>query len=149
MGYNINMKKIELSKGEYALVDDEDYEYLIQGTWHLSTKGYAIGRYKNKRVTMHRLVNQTPPELQTDHINRNKLDNRRINLRSVTASQNQHNTKIQSNNNSGYPGVSWKKYCSKWRAQIMVNRKNIQIGYFDNLHDAIKARQLKEKELSI
>jgi hypothetical protein len=143
------MKTIQLSKGKSAIIDNNDYDWLIKGTWYLSPKGYAVGRYEGKRVTMHRLINQTPDGLQTDHINRNKLDNRKGNLRSVNASQNQHNTGIQRNNSSGYPGVSWKKYCGKWRSQIMVNRKNIQIGYFDNLADAIKARKQRERELLV
>jgi len=87
------MKKIKLNKGTFATVDNDDFEYLNQWKWYINNNGYAIRtkytklgfkKYKMKKVYMHRVVNNTPDNLQTDHINHNQLDNRRINLRSVT-----------------------------------------------------------------
>jgi hypothetical protein len=74
-----------------------------------------------------------------DHINRDKLDNRIVNLREVTWSQNGQNQTSDPKNTSGYRGVIWEKNRNKWRARIQVNRKLIHIGYFDTVEDAARA----------
>lgn len=75
---------------------------------------------------------------EVDHINQNKLDNRRNNLRLVTFNQNRHNCKAPKNNTSGYCGVTWHKLNGKWQSQVMVNNKNKYIGSFsDPLEAAI------------
>lgn len=83
----------------FATIDDSDYELVSQYKWFL-IKGYAVtqkylgGGRKNakyKTIQMHKLINDTPDGLETDHINRDKLDNRRSNLRSVTKSENMLN----------------------------------------------------------
>lgn len=86
------------------------------------------------------------PEKLIDHVNRNKSDNRIENLREVSQQENQRHTKIQSNNTSGHCGVSWNKPLGKWRAQIMTNNKQIHLGLFNNIEDAVKARKEAEKE---
>jgi len=112
------MKKIKLNKGTFATVDNDDFEYLNQWKWYINNNGYAIRtkytklgfkKYKMKKVYMHRVVNNTPDNLQTDHINHNQLDNRRINLRSVTNQQNAFNASLNKANTSGTKGVSWSK----------------------------------------
>src|SRR3990167_9749261 len=95
------MKIIRLNKGQSAIVDDDVFDYLNQWKWYFNNQGYAVrrpyikgsGRKNQKCMTihMHRLVNNTPNGMQTDHINRNKLDNRRENLRNVTDQQNKFN----------------------------------------------------------
>jgi len=89
-------KRIGLSRGASAVVDADDYEYLAQFNWHLSDQGYALGTINKKRVRMHRIVNDTPDGFETDHINRNKLDNRRSNLRTATRSENTLNKAVVS-----------------------------------------------------
>ncbi len=85
------------------------------------------------------------PKEQLDHINRNRSDNRIANLREVTHKQNLQNAGKYSNNTSGYPGVSWNKRISKWRARIKHNYKYIHLGYFTTIEEAIAARKAAEK----
>lgn len=152
------MKKIDISTKKYpntfVLVDDDDYEYFSQWKWHPHT-GYATRRvlikgtknpYKNEIILMHRLINNTPEGLQTDHINRNRLDNRRKNLRSVTSTQNQRNVGRRKDNISGIVGVRWYKRYNKWIVTIRALRKELHIGYFTNIVDAKIAREKVEKK---
>ena len=91
------MRKISVSRDYYTIIDDEDYSWLSQWKWYLSGSGYAVRHVSCEKgyhsVYMHRLIlNLTSPNvLQTDHINGDRLDNRRCNLRAVTRSQNAQN----------------------------------------------------------
>ena len=101
------MKTIELTQGKVAIVDDEDYEHLNQLKWHY-TNGYAKSTMprvegKQKQTFMHRIINNTQYDMETDHINRNTLDNRRENLRSATRFGNMRNRK--SHTKTGFKGV--------------------------------------------
>jgi hypothetical protein len=123
------MKEIQLTKGEVALVDDEDFDYLNSFKWHCSAFGYALcssGSKDGKRniTRMHRWVNETPNDMETDHINGNRLDNRSSNLRSVTHSQNAINKNVH--NPTGYRGVE--KRGNSWRACITVDYKKIRLS---------------------
>ena len=147
------MKKIPLTHGKFALVDDEDFDFLNQWKWHLSDGGYAqrnnltrigVGKYKNRMLKMHRVVNETPDKLFTDHINRNKLDNRKCNLRNATKSLNGINRGKPSNNVSGFKGVHVDGM--SWRAEIAINGKRIKLGRFKKLEDAVSARLKAEKK---
>ena len=79
------------------------------------------------------------PKDQIDHINGDRTDNRIVNLREATGSENQGNRKIHEGGTSKYKGVSWKKQYSKWVAKIVVNHKNIHLGYYDNEEKAALA----------
>jgi hypothetical protein len=148
------VKYIELTKGYRAIVDDEDFEYLNSFHWVLSGNGYAIRReyikgsgkknQKNRTIRMHKVVNKTPTGFITDHINQNKLDNRRNNLRTVNKSQNGFNRPAPSNNTSGVKGVYWTPETRKWRATIKVNYKKYHLGYFLDLKEAERARKQGE-----
>lgn len=85
------MKKIKLTKNKYAIVDDADFKELNKFKWYCSGWGYAVrdvgGRKNREKVYMHKFLNKTPKGFITDHINRDRLDNRRINLRSVNTTQ--------------------------------------------------------------
>ena len=85
------------------------------------------------------------PKDQIDHINRKRSDNRIYNLREVTNKQNQQNRSTNSDNTSGHSGVSWYKPYNKWLARIKHNQKDIHLGYFENLEEAIAARKAAEK----
>lgn len=111
--------------------------------------GYLLIRVCSRLHKAHRLawlyVYGSWPTDQIDHINRNRSDNRISNLREVTNKQNNQNRSKPSNNTSGHPGVSWYKRDSKWQAQITHNQKDIFLGYFTTLEEAISARKAAEK----
>jgi hypothetical protein len=129
-----SMKSITLTRGKVALVDDADYEWLNKYKWYSGARGYVISSTtadgKKGVMYMHREIMKTPRDMQTDHINGNKLDNRRSNLRICTSAQNRANKGKQSNNTAGYKGICWSKAAKKWQAQITVNKKTIYLGLF-------------------
>lgn len=131
-----------LNDGSYTLVDDEDYEFLSQFQWYKGQRGYAIAR-----VTMHRLVRKTPKDKLTDHINGNKLDNRKSNLRICSAAQNLTNRPPDKTNISGFKGVSWSKKRNTWETTIKVKGRKSWIGYFSNPRHAAMAYDIWAKEL--
>jgi hypothetical protein len=94
-----------------------------------------------------KIGHQIPDDCYVDHINRNKLDNRRENLRIASKGENAINSKVPSNNTSGFKGVTWDKSKGKWQAQIMYQQKYIHIGRYTNLADAVEARRIKAVEL--
>lgn len=136
------MKQIPLTQGKFAIVDDEDYDYLMQWKWQFTGGKYASRIHREKmgrgayveRIIMHRLVNKTPDNLYTDHINGDKLDNRKKNLRSCTTSQNNTNRRAYGKS-SKYKGVCWCKIKKMWRAQIGSGKT---LGYRKNEIDAAK-----------
>ena len=77
---------------------------------------------------------------EIDHLNHKRSDNRILNLRVVTRSENQKNRTINKNNTSGHCGVTWNKQAKKWQAQVCSRGKSKYIGVFDVMEDAIKAR---------
>lgn len=151
------MKKLELSGkngiGLFALVDNEDFAYLNQWKWQLSNRGYASRpkwlkpRKLNKQTTiyMHRFILDFPV-LEVDHINMNKLDNRKENLRLVTDYQNALNRGKHKDNKSGFKGVSWVKRDKKYKAEITVNKKYNYLGLFDTKEEAAQAYNNEAKK---
>lgn len=135
------MKRILLTQGYYALVDNCDFEYLSQYTWHYQKKGYAAHSVGDKKIWMHRLILERigfKNFVETDHINRNKLDNRRQNLRPATRSQNKANRKADYNKTSTkHKGVYRKR--DKWIARIYVKGKQICLGVFLTADEAALA----------
>lgn len=140
-------KKIKLSSGDETVVDNDDYSYLSKWKWKLHKDGYAYrSNGKKPNIYLHRVVNKTPKGKITDHINQNKLDNRKSNLRTVVKAQNQRNTKMFCTNTSGFKGVTWNKQQEKWNAYIHKNNKRIHLGNYDDVDKAVNARLLGEKE---
>lgn len=141
------MKKIYLTRGKCAIVDDEDFDFLNQWKWSCAVDGYAFRNIKKsdgKRtiVYMHRIINKTPEGYETDHINRNKLDNRKSNLRTVDRKGNSINHGLQINNTSGHRGIHWQ--ANAWVARIKVDSKEIYLGRFKNLQEAVLIRKKAE-----
>lgn len=140
------MKKIPLTQGKYALVDDADYEWLSQWRWRVHNKPdgqiYARTSIKinNKWTTvfMHRLIMKPHPHLEVDHINRNGLDNRRENLRICTRRQNLFNAIGKIKSTSKYKGVSWSSGRKKWCVSIFANGRAINLGRYNNEIEAAK-----------
>jgi hypothetical protein len=145
------MKEIKLTKDKFAIVDDEDYEWLNQWKWFSHKSEYAVRNIrkngKRNMLFMHSVILNPPNGMFTDHINRNKLDNRRCNLRICTKSQNTINSRTRSDNKSGIKGVCWKKDNHKWVAQISHLGGSRHIGYYKNKQDAANAYASKAREI--
>jgi len=144
------MRYIELSQGYSTIVDDDDYEYLRQFNWSYDGR-YALRTVYNDKtkkletLRMHRLVINTPKGTDTDHINRDKLDNRKVNLRICSHSENLRNKPKYKNNRVGFKGVSIKKNRYKNKvyesiiARIRIDNKQIYLGCFQSIELAAKA----------
>lgn len=111
------------------LLDPEDFEELKNCQAWFGSHGYVVINYKGKPELLHKVILGLDLEF-VDHKNRNKLNYLRDNLRAATRDQNNQNVGVQSNNTSGYKGVSWAKARNKWRAAICVNRINRHIGFY-------------------
>ena len=141
--YFNNMKKIELTQGQYAIIDDQDYELVSSKKWFFQkvpqNSGYARA---TGGIFMHRFIMKTPAGMETDHINGNRLDNRRSNLRICTKQQNCWNRKVGIGR---YRGVYHHK--NRWVAQITKDGVRRIIGRFQTESEAKKAYDLMAKEL--
>ena len=141
---------VPLTQGAFAIVDPDDIVDISQYKWHITTKGYAARR---RRVSegggielLHRRILGIEGSAQGDHINRDKLDNRRANLRTATGSQNQANRGLDKSNTTGYRGVTNPRRVPGYVAQINVGGKSIFLGYFRDKHDAAEAYNLAARE---
>jgi len=88
---------------------------------------------------MHRAITKAPSGKTVDHVNGNKQDNRRVNLRVCKLGLNCANRTVQTNNKSGYKGVNWLTKNRKWRAEIMVDKKHIHLGLYEDKEEAALA----------
>ena len=151
------MIKVPLGRSDLiALIDDKDADLLRLGSWsaHISKSGaYACCRIKGTRTWMHTTILEDmlgrplkKGEL-ADHINGDKLDNRRANLRLANRSQNNANKPARKGLSSKYKGVSWDKNKEKWRAYIQINKKLKHIGYFGDEQQAAIAYNREAKRL--
>lgn len=140
-------KEIPLTQGKVALVDDADYDWLMQWEWcfHMHPGGgYAVRTKKllNGKwttVPMHRVIMNTPSHLKTDHKNHNTLDNQRSNLRHATGSQNARNQiKSSRGRTSEFKGVSIDKRTGRYVAKITFTdpatkiKRTHYLGTFDD-----------------
>jgi hypothetical protein len=125
------VKKIRLTQGKVALVDDADFAWLNQWKWCAWTPDgknfYAKRGTDRDQFLMHIAIFGAKG---VDHRDRNGLNNQRCNLRPATKSQNGANRGPNKNNSSGFKGVHWFSPMQKWRARIMVGRKEKHLGYF-------------------
>ena len=144
------MRLISLTRGHYAQVDDDDFEFLSQFKWYAvkPKKGtrciYAAhnsGRGgKSKYVLMHRLLLRASKGQRIDHEDRNGLNNQRYNLRFCTNQQNIANSQLAKKSACGFRGVSWSTPMKKWRARIGGRGKEKVVGYYTTPEDAARAR---------
>ena len=135
--------------GAIVLLDEDIHGSLGDKTLYVGTNGYVyFSTHATGPVTLHSFVwGGTQRGFSIDHVNGNKLDNRRDNLRLVTYQLNQANRKnLNSNNTSGARGVIRRSGATKnpWLAQIMVNRKTIHLGVFATMVEAVMARKAAE-----
>ena len=136
------MKKIELTQGKIALVDDADFTYLNQWKWtfmkHKWAGGYAYRKNGKKTVLMHRFIMKPKKTIWIDHVNRCGLDNQRNNLRLATPAQNAQYSRSYKGT-SKYKGVHWCNTRDKWIARIRVDGKRINLLQTDDEYVAAQA----------
>ena len=123
----------------------EDWELVTKWSWSVDPRGYLVATVNNCNKTLHRYLMNPPKGYVVDHINGDKLDNRRTNLRVCTHRQNSFNSGVSKNNKLGVKGVSLTPH-GRYRARIMVNRKEIRLGNFEKIEDAIIARKKAERK---
>jgi hypothetical protein len=139
------MKPIYMSNSIFpTFVDDEDFPLLNRYTWRIDTKGYVVTGLCGTTVRLHRFILNPPKNIQIDHINGDKLNNTKTNLRFATNTENQRNVPKRKTVNkkpttSKYKGVHWKKEARKWIARIAVNKERIHLGQFNSEEEAAKA----------
>jgi hypothetical protein len=144
-------KEIQLTQGQVAIVDDDDFERLNQWKWqaHRDPKSkhyYAVHSFHKEngckgKVRMHRLIMEAPKGRLVDHIESEQtLNNQRSNLRFASRSQNTCNSKIRVNNKSGFRGVHWHKSAGKYASQININGQIKTLGFFLEKADAARVR---------
>lgn len=124
--------------------DKDDYSKIKDHYWTTTSSGY-VASYSNT-IFMHKIVMNCGKEFEVDHINFNKLDNRKSNLRICTMETNQQNKPVLCTNTSGVSGVYFDTSRNKWCAFIGYSNKNYKLGFFINKEDAIKTRLLAEKK---
>ena len=136
------MKTISLTQGQFAIVDDADYEELSKYKWFAwrnqcgdfyAVRNFLLKNKKQYRIYMHRQILRLGQgdSRQVDHLNRSTLNNCRSNIRICTHPQNTRNRKHLSNTSSQFKGVTWNKQIKKWGAQITINGKNKHLGYWN------------------
>jgi hypothetical protein len=137
----------------YAIVDADAATWANQWRWQLATNGYAKrhlprGTGPRSIISLHRAIMGLSPGdgLEVDHINRDRLDNRRTNLRVTTRAKNAQNRPSQAGS-SRFRGVTWNKACRKWQASLSVNRKAVYLGLFEDEGAAGAAAQAARARL--
>ncbi len=142
------MKKIPLTKGLVAIVDEDDYEILSHFKWYsVGHPGKYYAAYyggKNngypQHIRMHRVILNAPNGIEVDHINGDRLDNRRINLRLGSRAENACNRgKFNVITHSRYKGVTFHKRDRIWQGTICTNGNHVHLGYFKSEQEAATA----------
>lgn len=126
------MKKIQLTRGKFAIVSEADYEIVKDYKWY-AHKALSNRWYARSAVVgfMHRFLTGVQEEMSVDHINGDSLDNRQENLRICSHLENLRNKKIYRNNKSGYKGVYFDKGKNRWIAQVVLGGKKITRSSID------------------
>ena len=145
----LNAWKIQLTKGKYALVDEDDFDKVKDIPWHAHEVQYSTyarwdkqSNHVREKVYLHRFLLDAQKDVQIDHANYDTLDNRRANLRLANKMLNMRNrrkVKRGGISSSEYKGTSLVKATGKWHSYIHVNKKRINLGYFENEIDAAEA----------
>jgi len=132
-------------KNKTILIDIEDVEKVKDMKWSLDSKGYPVTTINRiEKIRMHRMLLNS--DVEVDHENKNRRDNRKFNLRVASSSDNGANKSMQRNNTSGFTGVFWYKNTNKWQVNIQYYKEEFQLGYYKSKNIAISVR-LKGEQL--
>jgi len=135
--------ELETSRGIKYLIDAQDLHLVEPYNWHMDARGYIYRHRwvngKDRPVRLHRVLINCDKGLDVDHINGERTDNRRCNLRVCTRQQNIFNSSKRCTNTSGYKGVCYRKERGKYRARIRIGGKEILLGHFDTAIEASNA----------
>ena len=127
---------VTLTQGYEAVIDAADVPLVAAWNWYAIKDGNTVYAQRSgldsgrSTVRLHRVLMGEPNGLLVDHRDGDGLNNRRANLRLATCQQNVQNARISKRNTSGLKGVSWRKTNGKWHAQIKVNGRQLNLGYF-------------------
>ena len=137
------MKIIKLTQNKETIIDNEYYQLLNKYKWQYHHTGDVIrGEMRNgkyKILSLHREIMNAVKGEQVDHINHNRLDNRKCNLRICTKQQNSFNRKGNLNSKSKYKGVWWYESLKRWQVYITYNKKHEYLGVYKDIREAAKA----------
>lgn len=142
------MIEVPLTKGQIALIDDEDAARVLQFKWEYmlnarSKRGYAKRKVKrngkNHSVYLHRFLLNAPPGIQVDHINGNGLDNQKSNLRLATHGQNQFNSRKRVDSQNKYKGIYHDNQRGTYVARLKAKGYDISLGGFKTAIEAARA----------
>jgi len=145
---------IPLTRGMVAVVDDKNYEDLTRHKWHAHKAArtfYArtnipTGSGEYRGVYMHRMILDISEKEQADHINGNGLDNREINLRACSRSENLRNRRGNRNGSSAYKGVYWDSRDKRWTARIKKDGQRISLGMYSDEIEAARAYDVAARD---
>lgn len=146
--------EIVLTQGQITLVDEEDYEYLMQWNWCPLVTPQTIYALKsvsskyNTTASMHRVIGARMgfnPDLMTHHKDHHGLNNQRCNLKEATAVLNSQDALIRVDNVTGVRGVNFHSKENKWSARIQIGNQRLSLGSFTRFEDAVAARLAAEK----
>lgn len=129
------------------LFDEEDLPLIRKHTWHQGMRGYPATHIGGKTVVLHKLLFPDSAGYEIDHINGNKLDNRRSNLRVCTHQQNSYNQRRRCTNTSGYIGVSYVAGEGCYQSYIHHHGHKYHLGYFRDAESAARTRDCVAKLL--
>ena len=137
---------IILSKNNIEIEIDEDmYDIISKYNWSIDQRGYARTYMKGETILMHRMIMGVLNEKKVvDHIDGNKLNNKRENLRVCSQLQNTMNRKKNTRNSTGYTGVCFNKKANKYVANLNYNHRRIYLGLFETIEEAVEARKKAE-----
>jgi len=127
-----------MADGSFFIFDKDDLSLVSNYTWSLA-RGYVRTLRAGKTLLLHRLITQVRDRIQVDHINQDKMDNRKSNLRVATHEQNQWNRGRRCDNTSGFNGVCFDKRSGLYMAYINANHQRYYLGYFSTPHQAALA----------
>lgn len=144
------MKQIPLTRGLFAFVDDDKFEFLNQWKWCALDTGFGFyaARHRckgdgpgTKTILMHRVLLGIDHTYEGDHIDGNKLNNMMLNLRIATVQNNRQAFRTKSvNRSSKYRGVCFEKFTKRWKAEYTLNKKHHTVGRFRTEEEAARAR---------